>query len=45
MTNIMENTTKFSNIEEVSTAFNLDITETTTGVNGYPNQCLVMTPT
>lgn len=34
----MENTTKFSNIEEVATAFNLDITETTTGVNGYPNQ-------
>jgi len=34
----MENTTKFSNIEEVSTAFNLDITETTTGVNGYPKQ-------
>lgn len=34
----MENTTKFSNIEEVSTAFNLDITETTTGVNEYPNQ-------
>lgn len=34
----MENTTKFSNIEEVSTVFNLDITETTTGVNGYPKQ-------